>query len=88
MAKRGGRAYDSTGILGTSPGELAVLCPACPIPSVNLPSNWRSIGDGLEYATQLYFISSLLTVSIQVSILSGLRHRCLLSVQKEAGFQL
>ena len=49
MLKRGGRSYDATGIDGTSPGELAVLCPACPIPSVNLPPNWESAGKDLEY---------------------------------------
>lgn len=51
MVKRGGRSYDPTGIRGTSPGELAVVCPACPIPSINLPSNWRSVGEDLECAT-------------------------------------
>ena len=51
MLKRGGQSYDSTGIEGTSPGELAVLCPACPIPSVNLPPNWHSVGKDLEYVT-------------------------------------
>ena len=54
MAKRGGRAYDSSGIEGTSPGELAVLCPACPLPSVNLPPNWHSVGKDLEYVRPLY----------------------------------
>ena len=49
MLKRGARAYDPTGIDGTSPGELAVLCPACPIPSVNLPPNWKSVGKDSEY---------------------------------------
>ena len=39
MMKRGSRSYDPAGINGTSPGELAVLCPACPIPSVNLSPN-------------------------------------------------
>ena len=48
MVKHGGRSYDATGIDGTSPGELAVLCPACPIPSVNLPSNWQSAGKDSE----------------------------------------
>jgi hypothetical protein len=48
MLKRGGRSYGTGGIDGTSPGELAVLCPACPIPSVNLPSNWESVGRDKE----------------------------------------
>ena len=49
MLKRGGRSYDKAGIQGTSPGELAVLCPACPIPSVNLPPDWKSAGKDTEY---------------------------------------
>lgn len=61
MAKRGGRSYHSTGIDGTAPGELAVLCPACPIPSINLPSNWQSVGKDLEYVMPLCIFSSSLT---------------------------
>jgi len=53
MMKRGGRSYDSTGINGTSPGELAVVCPACPLPSINLPPNWESVGKDLGYANAL-----------------------------------
>ena len=49
MLKRGGRSYDASGVDGTSPGELAVLCPACPIPSINLPPNWKSAGRDSEY---------------------------------------
>ena len=33
MVKCGGQSYNATGINGTSPGKLAVLCLACPIPS-------------------------------------------------------
>ena len=43
LLKRGGRAHDQTGVKGTSPGELAVLCPACPYPSINLPSGWDKV---------------------------------------------
>ena len=38
--KRAGRAHDITGTLGTKPGELAVVCPACPQPGMNLPVDW------------------------------------------------
>ena len=38
---RGGRAHDPTGVSGTQLGELAVVCPACPIDGVNLPSDWK-----------------------------------------------
>ncbi|KAK7021959.1 hypothetical protein VNI00_017138 [Paramarasmius palmivorus] len=42
--KRGGRGNDaSRPVDQTTDGELAVLCPACPHPGVNLPSNWQSV---------------------------------------------
>lgn len=41
LLKRGGRGYAINGVDGTSPGELALLCPACPYPFINLPGNWR-----------------------------------------------
>ena len=44
MLKRGARTYDKTGVKGTSPGELAIVCLACPIPSINPPPKWKSIG--------------------------------------------
>lgn len=48
MLKRGGRGHDATGIAGTGPGELAVLCPACPHPDINLPDNWESCSDDMK----------------------------------------
>ncbi|KAJ6514876.1 hypothetical protein C8R47DRAFT_961701 [Mycena vitilis] len=41
MAKRGGRGHDPSGVFGTAAGELAVECPVCPIPNVNLPDGWE-----------------------------------------------
>lgn len=41
LLKRGGRAHSPHGVDGTAPGELAVLCPACPRPDYNLPDDWR-----------------------------------------------
>ena len=61
MAKRGGHSYDPTGIGGMSPGELAVRCPACPIPSINLPPNWQSVQKDSEYVNSLY--SQLLSLT-------------------------
>ncbi|KAF7292676.1 CxC2 domain-containing protein [Mycena indigotica] len=40
--KHGGRGYDSRGVLGTAAGELALRCPACPRPGVNLPDDWQN----------------------------------------------
>ncbi|KAF7300835.1 hypothetical protein MKEN_01309400 [Mycena kentingensis (nom. inval.)] len=40
MLKRGGRGHDPSGVAGTQPGECALVCPACPQPGKNLPSDW------------------------------------------------
>jgi hypothetical protein len=43
MLKRGGRGNDSVRpVAETTPGEIAVVCPACPHPGVNLPADWES----------------------------------------------
>jgi len=42
LLKRAGRGNDPTGVLGTKPGELAILCPTCPHPGKNLPEDWKS----------------------------------------------
>ncbi|KAF7331416.1 CxC2 domain-containing protein [Mycena kentingensis (nom. inval.)] len=41
MLKRGGRGHDRQGVLGTALGELAIRCPVCPRPDVNLPEGWQ-----------------------------------------------
>jgi hypothetical protein len=41
MLKRGGRGHAPSGVDGTKPGELAIQCPACPRPGVNLPDDWE-----------------------------------------------
>jgi hypothetical protein len=41
MLKRAGRGHDSSGIDGTSPGELAIRCRSCPHPDINLPPQWK-----------------------------------------------
>lgn len=38
--KWAGVAYGSESSLDTKPGELAIFCPACPQPGINLPDNW------------------------------------------------
>ncbi|KAF7305856.1 CxC2 domain-containing protein [Mycena chlorophos] len=43
LLKRGGRfGYKSNEAENAAPGELAILCPACPRPGVNLPADWRT----------------------------------------------
>ncbi|KIY53328.1 hypothetical protein FISHEDRAFT_33526 [Fistulina hepatica ATCC 64428] len=42
MLKRAGRGHDrERGVIETHPGELAIVCPACPRPGVNLPDDWK-----------------------------------------------
>jgi hypothetical protein len=41
MLKRAARAHDEGGVFGTKPGQLAIECPACPRPGVNLPDDWE-----------------------------------------------
>ncbi|KAJ6499891.1 hypothetical protein DFH09DRAFT_945023 [Mycena vulgaris] len=40
MLKRAGRGHDPSGVAGTKAGELAIRCPCCPRPGVNLPQDW------------------------------------------------
>lgn len=39
---RGGRGHAVEGATGTSAGELAITCPSCPHPGINLPENWNA----------------------------------------------
>ncbi|KAK0214468.1 hypothetical protein IW262DRAFT_1450136 [Armillaria fumosa] len=49
LLKRGRWAHDVTGPEGTKPGELAVLCPSCPQPGINLPSDWDQAPPHLKF---------------------------------------
>lgn len=46
LMKRMARGHDEGGANGTAEGECAVLCPACPLPGINLPDNWDSVDNG------------------------------------------
>ncbi|KZP27030.1 hypothetical protein FIBSPDRAFT_731485, partial [Athelia psychrophila] len=54
MMKRAGRGHDPAGAKGTAEGECAVLCPACPQPGKNLPSNWREAPDNSRFVFGLF----------------------------------
>ncbi|TDL18801.1 hypothetical protein BD410DRAFT_727959 [Rickenella mellea] len=43
LLKRGGRGNDPAGVSGTSFGELAIRCPACPQPGINVPEAWLDV---------------------------------------------
>ncbi|KAF9492528.1 hypothetical protein BDN71DRAFT_1483780 [Pleurotus eryngii] len=42
LLKRSGHGHESSGVAGTQEGECAVLCPACPHPGKNLPTDWEA----------------------------------------------
>ncbi|KAI0054865.1 hypothetical protein BV25DRAFT_1922298 [Artomyces pyxidatus] len=42
MLKRGGVGHQAAGIAGCAEGCLAMVCPLCPQPGVNLPDGWES----------------------------------------------
>ncbi|KAL1740388.1 hypothetical protein HDZ31DRAFT_85463 [Schizophyllum fasciatum] len=55
VLKRGGRGNDcKRRATDVRPGELAVRCPACPIPGENLPPDWQNAPKEKEY---LYFLA-------------------------------
>lgn len=49
--KRAGFGHDSH---NPGPGDLAIFCPACPQPGINLPKDWKEKYDELVY--WLHFI--------------------------------
>ncbi|KAJ3492844.1 hypothetical protein NLJ89_g11151 [Agrocybe chaxingu] len=49
LLKRAGRGHDPAGVAATAPGELAVRCPSCPYPDINLPPNWRDAPAPFQY---------------------------------------
>jgi len=53
LLKRAGRGHDSSGVFGTKPGELGILCPTCPHPGKNLPDDWKSRPANEQYDCSL-----------------------------------
>jgi hypothetical protein len=48
MLKWGGRAHDPDGVAKTKPGELAIHCPSCPWPGINMVDGWENAPDGMK----------------------------------------
>ena len=48
LLKWGGQGHDPAGVDVTWPGELAVLCPSCPCPGINLLENWEDAPLGMK----------------------------------------
>ncbi|KAF9542834.1 hypothetical protein CPC08DRAFT_738695 [Agrocybe pediades] len=53
MLKWSGRGHDPIGVAGTRDGELAVECPSCPIPGVNLPEGWDQAPENRKFLYML-----------------------------------
>ncbi|KAG2108875.1 hypothetical protein DEU56DRAFT_874521 [Suillus clintonianus] len=54
MVKRFGRGHDPAGVKATSPGECAILCPACPQPGKNLPDGWQDVGKAKRWLYAIF----------------------------------
>jgi len=52
LLKQGGRAHDPDGVKVTQSGELAVLCPSCPRPGINLPKGWEDAPPEFKWVQQ------------------------------------
>ena len=48
MLKWGGRAHDAGGVAETKPGELAIRCPSCPWPGINMVDGWENAPVGMK----------------------------------------
>ncbi|KAF7319615.1 CxC2 domain-containing protein [Mycena chlorophos] len=56
LLKRGGRfGYQSNGAEDVAPGELAIRCPACPRPGVNIPDDWQEAEPRLRCIYSQFF---------------------------------
>jgi hypothetical protein len=48
LMKRAGCGNVTGGIYDTEPGALAIKCPACPQPGVNLPEDWEKVEGSMK----------------------------------------
>ncbi|KAJ3500804.1 hypothetical protein NLJ89_g9630 [Agrocybe chaxingu] len=54
LLKWAGRAYDPAGVCATTPGELALRCPSCPHPGINLPDDWETAPAGMRFLYMMF----------------------------------
>jgi len=87
LLKWGGRAHDSAGPEATKPGELALRCPSCPYPGINLPKNWRE-ATARQVCFSMPHTSILKNLDAQLSLHDVRLHGCKLSLEKSIGFEL
>jgi len=87
LLKWGGRGHDPAGVAATGAGELAVLCPSCPWPGVNLPDNWEQEPAETKYADLFSSPASSLT-QVKVSVYDVSLHGRQFSFEKSISVQL
>ncbi|PPQ74198.1 hypothetical protein CVT24_012717 [Panaeolus cyanescens] len=54
MGKWGGRGLEPSGIEGTPPGGMAMICLSCPYPDINLPEDWMSAPEEDQFLYRAY----------------------------------
>ncbi|KAH6916353.1 hypothetical protein BKA70DRAFT_1419261 [Coprinopsis sp. MPI-PUGE-AT-0042] len=52
LLKRSGRGFEPEA--ATAPGSCAVVCPACPMPGINLPDGWEQAAAGRSFIYRLF----------------------------------
>ena len=61
VLKWDGCAHDPSSAAGTKSGELAVICPSCPHPGINLPEGWEEAPIGMRFVMQSRPVIAVLT---------------------------
>ncbi|KAJ7159910.1 hypothetical protein C8R43DRAFT_1086852 [Mycena crocata] len=59
MLMRAGRGHDPEGAEATKPGELAVICPVCPHPGMNIPDDWMNASPENQYVSLHFFFLAM-----------------------------
>ncbi|PPQ99597.1 hypothetical protein CVT26_009183 [Gymnopilus dilepis] len=54
LLKWGGRAHDPAGVGATEVGQLALRCPSCPYPGINLPDDWEEAPAHLRFLYMMF----------------------------------
>jgi len=49
MLKWAGSANIPDGVASTQPGDLAIRCPSCPRPNINLPVGWEDVPEEFRF---------------------------------------
>lgn len=62
--KRAGLGHDTEQHLGS--GDLAIFCPACPQPGLNLPDGWAKVYERAVHG--LFQVGTFLMLRIQVTL--------------------